>query len=84
MICSGLAQDLVLLHLLQVPALTGEIGYTCAERMSIHPTLDVHGVWSGYTGPGTKTNIPARATAKLSMQLVHDQGPAEIGRLLTE
>lgn len=59
-------------------ALTGEAGYSVFERTWSRPTLDVHGMPGGFTGPGSKTVIPARASAKISMRLVPDQQPAEI------
>ena len=70
--------------MLGVEALEGEEGYTTLERASIRPTLDVNGMWSGYTGEGAKTIIPSQAKAKISMRLVPDQDPAEITRLFTE
>ncbi len=66
---------------LGVDALPGEKGYTVLERVSIRPTLDVNGMWSGYTGEGAKTIIPSKAHAKISMRLVPDQDPEEISRL---
>lgn len=60
------------------PALTGEPGYSALERMWARPTLEVHGMPGGFIGPGSKTVIPARATAKISMRLVADQRPGEI------
>ena len=60
------------------PAPWGEKGYTTAERISIRPTLDVNGMWSGYTGEGSKTVLPSLAAAKVSMRLVPDQDPREI------
>jgi acetylornithine deacetylase/succinyl-diaminopimelate desuccinylase-like protein len=51
----------------------GETGYTTLERVSIRPTLDVNGIWGGYTGEGAKTVLPAKATAKISMRLVPNQ-----------
>ena len=51
----------------------GEKGYTTNERNSIRPTLDVNGIWGGYTGEGAKTVIASKAFAKISMRLVPDQ-----------
>jgi acetylornithine deacetylase/succinyl-diaminopimelate desuccinylase-like protein len=57
-----------------VPALVaGEPGYTVLECMGIRPTLDVNGIWGGFTGEGSKTIIPAHAHAKVSSRLVPDQ-----------
>jgi acetylornithine deacetylase/succinyl-diaminopimelate desuccinylase-like protein len=63
-------------------ALFGEPGYTTLERQWMRPTLDVHGLLSGFTGEGSKTVIPAVAMAKVSMRLVPAQDPARIGDLL--
>ncbi len=60
----------------------GEPEYTLVERLGARPTLDVHGIIGGYTGVGKKTVLPAKVHAKLSMRLVPDQEPEEIGRLL--
>jgi acetylornithine deacetylase/succinyl-diaminopimelate desuccinylase-like protein len=60
------------------PAPWGEKGWTTLERVSVRPTLDVNGMWSGYTGEGSKTILPAFAAAKVSMRLVPDQDPAEV------
>jgi len=62
-------------------ALVGEPGYSPLERMWARPTLDVHGMPGGFIGAGSKTVIPSRATAKISMRLVANQNPAEIARL---
>jgi acetylornithine deacetylase/succinyl-diaminopimelate desuccinylase-like protein len=51
----------------------GEIGYSTLERTSVRPTLDVNGIWGGYTGEGAKTVIASKATAKISMRLVPNQ-----------
>jgi acetylornithine deacetylase/succinyl-diaminopimelate desuccinylase-like protein len=51
----------------------GEEGYTTIERTSIRPTLDVNGIWGGYTGEGAKTVIASKAYAKISMRLVPHQ-----------
>jgi acetylornithine deacetylase/succinyl-diaminopimelate desuccinylase-like protein len=61
-----------------VDALTGEVGYTTLERRSARPTLDVNGIWGGFTGEGPKTIIPAHAHAKVSCRLVVDQDPEKI------
>ena len=66
---------------LGVPALVGEEGYSTFERTWGRPTLEVNGLLSGFTGEGTKTVLPARAMAKVSMRLVPDQDPDEIARL---
>jgi acetylornithine deacetylase/succinyl-diaminopimelate desuccinylase-like protein len=68
-----------------IPAVDeGERGYTSLERLSARPTLDVHGLWGGYSGEGSKTIIPAVAAAKFSTRLVPDQDFGEIERLTVE
>lgn len=62
----------------------GEAGYSTPERQSIRPTLDVNGIWGGYTGEGAKTVIPSKAYAKISMRLVPNQNPDEITQLFTD
>lgn len=59
-------------------ALVGEPGYSALERIWARPTLDVHGIVGGFTGQGSKTVIPAEATAKISMRIVPDQRAADI------
>ncbi len=66
---------------LDVNAVTGETGYTTRERAAIRPTLDVNGIWSGYIGEGSKTVLPSKANAKISMRLVPDQDWKEISEL---
>ncbi|MBI2192719.1 MAG: dipeptidase [Planctomycetes bacterium] len=61
--------------------LAGEPGYTTLERRWARPTLDVNGLWGGYSGEGAKTVIGAEAGAKISMRLVPDQDPEKIARL---
>jgi len=56
-----------------IDAVRTEGDYTTLECLSARPTLDVNGLWGGYTGEGAKTVLPARAHAKLSMRLVPDQ-----------
>ena len=62
----------------------GETGYSTPERGSIRPTLDVNGIWGGYTGEGAKTVIASKAFAKISMRLVPDQDPEEITQLFKQ
>ncbi|NVK83113.1 MAG: dipeptidase, partial [Cytophagia bacterium] len=59
----------------------GEEGYSTMERASIRPTLDVNGIWGGYTGEGAKTVIASKAYAKISMRLVPHQDPDKITEL---
>ena len=68
---------------LDVDVAPGEEGYGILERRWARPTLEVHGIVGGYTGPGPKTVIPARATAKISMRLVPDQRPKAVLRAFT-
>jgi acetylornithine deacetylase/succinyl-diaminopimelate desuccinylase-like protein len=65
---------------LGVEVAPGEGGHSILERRWARPTLEVHGIAGGFTGPGAKTVIPARATAKISMRLVPDQRPPSILR----
>lgn len=66
---------------LNIEDVYGEKGYTTMERGSIRPTLDVNGIWGGYTGEGAKTVIASKAYAKISMRLVPNQEPEEITAL---
>jgi acetylornithine deacetylase/succinyl-diaminopimelate desuccinylase-like protein len=61
----------------------GEAGYSTNERNSIRPTLDVNGIWGGYTGEGAKTVIASKAFAKISMRLVPHQTSEEITEKFT-
>ncbi len=63
---------------LDIATVQGEAGYTTLERTSIRPTLDVNGIWGGYTAPGAKTVLPSKAFAKISMRLVPNQTSEEI------
>jgi acetylornithine deacetylase/succinyl-diaminopimelate desuccinylase-like protein len=62
----------------------GEKGYTTNERTAIRPTLDVNGIWGGYTGEGAKTVLPSKAFAKISMRLVPHQTSQRITELFTK
>jgi acetylornithine deacetylase/succinyl-diaminopimelate desuccinylase-like protein len=64
-----------------IPSTWGEEGYTVLEQITARPTLDCNGVWGGYTGEGSKTVLPSKAFAKISMRLVPDQDHEEIARL---
>jgi len=68
---------------LDIDAVYGEEGYTTNERNSIRPTLDVNGIWGGYTGEGAKTVIASKAYAKISMRLVPHQDWEAITKLFT-
>ena len=67
---------------LQVPALSGERGFTTLERLWIRPTCDVNGILCGYTGAGAKTVLPNRAMAKVSFRLVPGQDPKRVRALV--
>ena len=67
-----------------VPAVWGDRNYTIRERVSARPTLDINGLWSGWSGPGPKTIIPGKAGAKLSSRLVGNQNPDKIYQLLKQ
>jgi acetylornithine deacetylase/succinyl-diaminopimelate desuccinylase-like protein len=69
---------------LNIDEIKGEKGYTTLERTGVRPTLDVNGIWGGYTGEGAKTVLPSKASAKISMRLVPNQVSAEITELFTK
>lgn len=66
---------------LDVEEVHGEEGYSTIERTGIRPTLDVCGIWGGYTGEGSKTVLPSKASAKISMRLVPNQDSAKISEM---
>lgn len=68
---------------LELKDVRGEKGYNTLEHTSIRPTLDVNGIWGGYTGEGAKTVIASKAFAKISMRLVPNQDHEKITGLFT-
>ena len=64
-----------------VTQLNGEDSYSDLERIGIRPTLDINGIWGGYTGEGAKTILPSKAFAKISMRLVPYQNAEKIAAL---
>ena len=71
-------------HEIGIADIKGEKGYTTLERTGVRPTLDVNGIWGGYTGEGAKTVLPSKAHAKISMRLVPNQVSTEITELFTK
>jgi acetylornithine deacetylase/succinyl-diaminopimelate desuccinylase-like protein len=69
---------------IKIDAVMGEKEYTTLDRRSIRPTLDVNGIWGGYTGEGAKTVIPSQAHAKISMRLVPHQEWKKISELFEQ
>jgi acetylornithine deacetylase/succinyl-diaminopimelate desuccinylase-like protein len=69
---------------LGVSGLVGEKGYSTLERRWTRPTLEINGISGGYQGPGTKTIVPAWASAKITCRLVPGQEPEKIARLVTK
>jgi acetylornithine deacetylase/succinyl-diaminopimelate desuccinylase-like protein len=65
------------------PAVYGEPEFTVVERTGARPTLEINGMWGGFTDEGFKTVIPSKAHAKISCRLVPYQDSAEIGKLVT-
>jgi acetylornithine deacetylase/succinyl-diaminopimelate desuccinylase-like protein len=69
---------------LGVDELFGETGFTTLERTGIRPTLELNGIWGGYTGEGSKTVLPSKANSKISMRLVPNQNSDKISNLFAE
>jgi acetylornithine deacetylase/succinyl-diaminopimelate desuccinylase-like protein len=69
---------------LKVRDVLGEKGFSTIERTGIRPTLDVNGIWGGYTGEGAKTVLPSKASAKISMRLVPDQNSKKIAKIFQD
>ncbi|MCF8225657.1 MAG: dipeptidase [Bacteroidales bacterium] len=69
---------------LEIETVSGEAGYSTIERTGIRPSLDVCGMWSGYTGEGAKTVLPSKAYAKVSMRLVPNQDSHKVDQLFED
>jgi Acetylornithine deacetylase/Succinyl-diaminopimelate desuccinylase and related deacylases len=69
---------------LGVNELWGEKGFTTNERTGIRPTIEINGIWGGYTGEGAKTVLPSKATAKISARLVPNQSSHKITQMLLD
>ncbi len=69
---------------IEISEVSGEKGYTTTERTGIRPSLDVCGIWGGYTGEGAKTVLPSKAYAKISMRLVPNQDSKKVDRLFED
>lgn len=67
---------------LGIQQLWGEKGYSTNERTGIRPTLEVNGIWGGYTGEGAKTVLPSKAFAKISCRLVPNQSSEKITSMI--
>ncbi|OUT95022.1 MAG: peptidase dimerization domain protein [Flammeovirgaceae bacterium TMED32] len=67
---------------LNIEEIKGEKGFSTIERVGIRPCLDVNGIWGGYTGPGSKTVLPAKAFAKISTRLVSNQNSDKITQMI--
>jgi acetylornithine deacetylase/succinyl-diaminopimelate desuccinylase-like protein len=67
---------------LEINELFGEAGFSTLERKWARPTLEVNGLTSGYQGPGNKTVLPNRASAKITCRLVPNQDPEKVGDAL--
>ena len=74
--------DRQLLDATGTPEPWGDERFTIKERISARPSLDVNGIWGGYSGPGPKTIIPSSAGAKISSRLVANQDPEKIFELI--
>ena len=62
----------------------GEPEYTVPERLTLRPTLEVNGLWGGYTAAGSKTVTPCEAHAKFTMRLVPDQDSARVAQTVVD
>jgi acetylornithine deacetylase/succinyl-diaminopimelate desuccinylase-like protein len=76
--------DAELQKLTGVKKLFGERGFTPTEQRTARPTFEINGITSGYQGAGTKTIVPAVASAKITCRLVPNQNPARIRKVVCD
>ena len=69
---------------LGINEINGETNYTTLERTGIRPTVELNGIWGGYTGEGAKTVLPSKASAKISMRLVPNQKSDKITEMFVK
>ncbi|MDA3823618.1 MAG: dipeptidase, partial [Bacteroidales bacterium] len=69
---------------IDIKTVVGEKGYSSTERTGIRPSLDVCGIWGGYTGEGAKTVLPSKAYAKISMRLVPNQDSKKVDKIFED
>ncbi|NNF19563.1 MAG: M20/M25/M40 family metallo-hydrolase, partial [Flavobacteriaceae bacterium] len=67
---------------LGIEEVKGEKGFSTIERVGIRPSLDVNGIWGGYTGEGAKTVLPSKAYAKISSRLVPHQDSEKVANMI--
>jgi acetylornithine deacetylase/succinyl-diaminopimelate desuccinylase-like protein len=77
-------KDATLKKLLGAPELFGERGFTATEQRSARPTFEINGLTSGYQGEGSKTIVPAWASAKITCRLVPNQDPAHVRKIVCD
>lgn len=70
-------------HSFGVKSYSNEQGCSVRESNWLRPTVEINGMWGGYTGAGFKTVIPSKAHAKISCRLVPDQDPEKIAQALS-
>lgn len=66
------------------PAPWGEADFSLTERITARPTLEINGIFGGFSGEGTKTVIPSQAGANITCRLVPDQDSDAIAEALTQ
>lgn len=69
---------------LDIDTVAGEEGYSTPERTGIRPSMDVCGIWGGFTGEGAKTVLPSTAYAKISFRLVPNQDSKKVDKIFED